>query len=366
MKVLLVNPILHTAEKGIIPHYDSNDDCMIYTMARGFIELGHEVTLIASEDFKATKPEDPGFEVIYFKSRMPRVFKPHLLPRMNGFTLWLRQHHREYDIVITREVFSLASLSVARVCPEKSVIWNEMDVYQNAFRRWPAKVWYNIIAPLFMKRMRVVGASVSAVKFIRRFLPLVEDTPVDHGIDGGIFYPTERKRRQFVVVSQLIPRKRIDSIIRKFKDFLRLPGYGDYRLEIVGRGAELENLQSLTRMLGLESNVTFRGRLPHKELAAISRESVAMLIDTERDLNMVSIPESIASGTPVLTNSEPSRSAWINLEKTGIAKDGWGAEEMKEIADNNRTYVANCLRVRDTLVNTGCAAMLIRAYEKSV
>ena len=45
-KVLVINPILYTAENNRIPQVDSIKDTMIYTMCQGFREAGHEVTLI--------------------------------------------------------------------------------------------------------------------------------------------------------------------------------------------------------------------------------------------------------------------------------------------------------------------------------
>lgn len=359
MKVLIVNLILHTSEKGVIPRYASNRDCMIYNMARGFISEGHDVTLIASEEYRPTESENPGFKVIYFPSRLPGIFKPALLPWPSHLESWLRRHGGEYDAIITREVFSIGTLAVARTFPEKAVIWQEMDVYQKLFHKLPAKVWYNIITPLFMKKMRVAGASRSAVKFISKFLPLVVAEPIDHGVDGDNFFPGKEKRKQFVVVSQLIPRKRVDRTIHKFREFISLDGYENYTLEIIGDGSERGALESLCESLNITHNVNFHGRLPHDKLAEISRESLALLVDTAMDLNMVSIPEAIASGTPIITNMVPSRAEWINIEKAGIARTDWGAMELKEIADNNEKYVSNCLRLRPELLNTSTARALL-------
>ena len=50
-KVLVINPILYTAETNRIPRVDSIKDTMIYTMCLGFLRAGHEVTLIAAEDY---------------------------------------------------------------------------------------------------------------------------------------------------------------------------------------------------------------------------------------------------------------------------------------------------------------------------
>ena len=84
MKVLIINCILSTAEKGVITPKKSIWDCMISTFARGFIELGHKVTILASQEFKPTETEELPFDVIYFPSRWPKIFRPDLLPWPQG------------------------------------------------------------------------------------------------------------------------------------------------------------------------------------------------------------------------------------------------------------------------------------------
>ena len=57
MRILLLNPILYTADNNIIPPIDSIKDCMIYNLAIGFKNLGHQVTLVAAEDYKPQTDE---------------------------------------------------------------------------------------------------------------------------------------------------------------------------------------------------------------------------------------------------------------------------------------------------------------------
>jgi 1,2-diacylglycerol 3-alpha-glucosyltransferase len=80
---------------------------------------------------------------------------------------------------------------------------------------------------------------------------------------------------------------------------------------------------------------------------------------------MVSIPESIASGTPVVTNLQPASADYIRQEKLGIAKDGWDAYDLKEIIDNNPVYVENCIRYRPKLTNDYSAKQIVDIYLKN-
>lgn len=70
---------------------------------------------------------------------------------------------------------------------------------------------------------------------------------------------------------------------------------------------------------------------------------------------MVSIVESIALGTPVVTTSVPYNAAYIRREGLGIVEDGWSARTLERIVAENDKYVANCLAYRNSLSNVACA-----------
>lgn len=115
--------------------------------------------------------------------------------------------------------------------------------------------------------------------------------------------------------------------------------------------------------LKLSESVRFLGFLPQQTLNKYIRESLCFLINTRKDLNMVSIPESIVSGTPILTNTQPASAGYIQANKLGIAKNQWGVDELKEIIDNNSFYVKNCIGYRDNLTNVHSAQLLTDIYK---
>ena len=358
MNILIVNLILSTAEKGTITRRSTNSHTMIYTMARGFLRLGHTVTLVASEEFRPTEPENPGFDIVYFPSRLPKLFRPDLLPWPSGFASWLRRNHKKYDMVLTGETFSMPSLTVARICPEKALIWQELAGFQRAMHQIPAKLWYNVVTRIGLRRVPVVARSQAARNFISRFMPLTRKGIVDHGTDAGIFFPGDSHGANFIIVSQLIPRKRIVRMIRHVAEFIALPGRGHHTLDIVGDGPQRADLEKLVDDLGIRDNVNFRGFMYHPEWSVIARGALAMLIDTENDLNMVTVAESIANGTPVLTNTVPTTASFVESSGAGIARDGWGAAELTLMADRYDDHHQACCRVRHLLTNEDCARRL--------
>ena len=238
-------------------------DTMIYNMCLGFKTLGHEVTLAAAVDYQPIDIEKYDVEVKWFKTEYHKFCPPSVLPYSNDLKSFLKKEGNGFDIIITSEVFSLWSLMATRLCPAKTVIWHELALHPRKFHHIPSKAWYNIVARLFMNNVLIVPRSEDARLFIKQYMHHVSDVCVEHGIDLSQFQCGTEKKKQFIVVSQLIARKNIDGIIRIFKKFLDKYDKA-YQLLIVGRG-ELENeLKQLTCQFGIESQVKFFGFKSHE------------------------------------------------------------------------------------------------------
>ena len=74
MNILILNLILSTPEKGVIKKRDSISDTMICSFARGFVALGHSVTIVAAEEFRPTGQLPEDVEMVFLPSRMPHSF----------------------------------------------------------------------------------------------------------------------------------------------------------------------------------------------------------------------------------------------------------------------------------------------------
>ena len=367
MNILILNSILYTSESDVIPKVKTIKDTMIYGMCLGFVNLGHKITLGALEDYRPTENEHYDFPIIFFKSDLKKIYKPSVLPYSSEMKSYLRKHCQDFDIVITSEVFQFQSLYAASICPRKTIIWQELTSHQNKFHGIPSKIWHNIVARLFMKNVGcVVARSQKAANFISKYMLNVSSTIIDHGINIDKFKYSDKKKRQLISSSQLIYRKNVDGIIRKFAKFHMLKGYEDIRLIIAGRGEEEHNLKVLTIELGIQDFVVFVGFLSQTELNDYIRCSCAFLVNTRKDLNMVSIPESIVSGTPILTNRQPASSDYIDKYSLGVVKDNWDEHDIKDIVDNNSIYVENCIRYREKLTSKYAAQQFVDLFKKEV
>ncbi len=359
MNILLINLILYTAEKRVVAKRKSIKDCLICNFANGFVENGHKVTIIASEDFKPLEDDDLPFEILYFKSWMPGIFKPDRLPYPKGLRKFLRRNIDNYDMVISGETFSMPSVLAAGICKEKLYIWQEMSFHQKTLHKLVSKTWHNVIVPIFLKNTKIVARSEEAQQFISNYSHNVVEEIVRNGANAHELYPDEMSEDYFIVVSRLDERKNVRVSIDQFAKFLKVPGYEHYKLIIIGYGVLEDKLKLQVKSLGIDDSVYFLGRKSHQELAVHLRHAKGLLINTVEDLNLLTIAEAIISGTPVISNTVPDGMEYINNNNMGISRNGWDETDLVEVATNYESYHKACVMHRDEMTNVGCAKIMV-------
>lgn len=312
MKILVLNSILYTSN-GYVHRVQSICDTMIYNMCLGFKENDCDVTLAAAKEYEPTENKNYDIRILFFKSFLCKVFKPDLLPFSLELLSFLKQHHKDYDLIISSEVFSFPSLFASMFCPRRTVIWHELAIHPHLLFKLPSKGCYNIICRLFMKRVFVIPRSLSARLFISRYCDNVSKICVEHGVNLQKFKCCVEKENYFTYVGQLVSGKNVGYLISAFNDYIK-ESENDTKLLICGDGPLKNHLIEMTQKMKIDKNVLFLGNLNHENLNNVIMKSMGCLISTKQDNNMLSIPESIVSGTPVLTNSIPTNS-YIIKEK---------------------------------------------------
>lgn len=322
---------------------------MIVQLGLEFVRQGHEVTLAAAADYRPVEQQDFPMEILYFRSAMPKVFLPTVLPLHPQLIHFIRKNRKRFDLIISSEVFSFNSLFAACLSPGNTIVWQESGKHNRKFLRIPSFVWYNVVARLFMRGVKVVPRSDIAAGFVRQFGLNVSSEPVSHGVDGRVFHPRKEKNRSFVVVAHLDKEKNVMSVLSAFKRFKEK--YSDrYVLYVIGEGEEYGNLADYVRDNRLEKWIFFLGRISQKRLSYYVGSAACLLCNSRKEMNMLSLGEAVVSGTPVLTNTVPYNHKCIIENQLGIAKDDWTEEDMHEIVVNNPLYVNNCLRYASRLL----------------
>lgn len=359
MKILIVNPIIYTSETSKINRAKSIKDTMIYDLCLAFLQNGDDVTLAAAEDFKPTLSEKYPFEVIWMKTKLKSICPVNSLPYCPEIKKVIKC--TAFDYIITSEVFSLNSLMLSIHSRRNLIVWHELGKHNKIFKGVASRFWYGVVAKTFFKNTLIVPRSTQAKEFISQFCRNVSDIIIDHGVNLDKFGFTAEKGNFFVVSSQLIKRKRIDKIIAVFADYLEKYD-NTAKLYIMGDGDEKQNLENEAARLSIRDNVIFTGKLAHSELKEKLAQAKAMLVYTEKDNNMISIVESIASGTPVLTTSVPYNASYITQYGLGIADDEWNSDTLNEITD--KKYIENCKKYRDKISTKSKVELFYKAFDE--
>ena len=106
-------------------------------------------------------------------------------------------------------------------------------------------------------------------------------------VDTSKFAPSGSHDDYFLVVSRLIPYKRIDLAVRAFNE-LGLP------LVIIGDGRDRDSLRALA-----QSNIEFLGRVPDKEIGDYFARCRAFILPGQEDFCIAPV-EAQAAGRPVI------------------------------------------------------------------
>lgn len=345
-KVLLINPILYTAENDT-RKLTSIQDTLFVTVCKGFLEIGYEPVLLADEYYRPVNEEYFGFEIIYFKHRLRKIFKPSKMPLPIGLISYLRKNHQNFDFIITSEAFSWYSLIASIMCPDKTIIWQELAIHNKMLNGYASKVWYGIMVRLFMKKIVIAPRSEKAKQFIKLYCNRVDKDIYQHPIDIDKFKVKETKEKYFISISQLVPRKNVNKIIHCFSDFFL--NNSDYSLLICGDGEKKEELMKMAEESVACNKIRFLGQIGHSELGKLLAGSQGLLIYTDKDNSILTISESIACATPILTTTVPDNSVYVSHNKCGIVKNDWDDRDMSELVRNNEFYIRNCLDVRKKL-----------------
>jgi glycosyltransferase involved in cell wall biosynthesis len=233
---------------------------------------------------------------------------PRLIERfdLEGFDLVISTSH----CVAKGAIPSGKALSICYCLTPMRYVWYFGEEY---FGRWGWK--RRLLSPAFayLKRWDVasakrVGRWVAISRHVAARIKKIYNSDADviyPPVDAGFFTPGGKQGSHYLIVSALVPYKRLDVAVRAFNR-LRLP------LTIIGEGPERKHLEA---MAGPE--VEFLGWRTNEEIREHYRSCRAFIFPGEEDFGITPL-EAQACGRPVIAYGKGGALETVNEGETGI------------------------------------------------
>jgi glycosyltransferase involved in cell wall biosynthesis len=153
-------------------------------------------------------------------------------------------------------------------------------------------------------------------------------------VDTQFYHPAPSPSdRHFLIVSALVPYKRIDLAIAACER-LRVP------LRIVGEGPERERLEQMAGPM-----ITFAGRLTDEEIRDEYRRAAALLLPGEEDFGIVPV-EAQACGRPVVALARGGALETVRDGETGVLFPEPTVDSLATALDRARAITFDRSRIR--------------------
>ena len=224
-------------------------------------------------------------------------------------------------------------------------LWEMQETYleQSKGINWLNKLVFKAVTPYVRDFDKKAAKNVT--QFIANSAFVAERIKRCYGRDATVIHApvsledfsySETKEDYYLVVSQLVPYKRIDLAVKAFNENGR-------SLIVIGEGSELKTLKEFAK-----SNVKFLGRQPFSVLKDHYSRAKAFVFPGIEDFGITPL-EAMASGTPVIAYGEGGLLETVVQGETGEFFFDQTADSLNEAIEkfeNSTTAKAQACRLR--------------------
>lgn len=260
-----------------------------------------------------------------FKNKFYRHYLPLFPMAIEGFDF------QGYDLVFSSSHCVARGIKVPPGVVHLSYIHSPMRyVWDMQNDYFPAKGFFNkLIIPFFMHYLRMWDYTVRdrVDRYICNSQFVAQRVKRFYGKSAQVIFPpcldkkisltsSNRRESYFLVLSALVPYKRIDLVIETFR---QIP---EEKLIIVGTGPELKRLKKMA-----SPNVEFKGKVERMELENFYKNASALLFPGMEDFGIVPI-EAQSFGCPVIAFNKGGALETVIHKKTGYLFDKQSVESL--------------------------------------
>jgi len=205
---------------------------------------------------------------------------------------------------------------------------------------------YKLLSPLFRRIWRsaaaVVANSRGLAELAKKFMPSLDISVINNGVDTDIFYPAPSKHStepvKALTVCRLISRKRLDLLIEAVARSKEL-GI-DVQLNIAGQGNLMAKLKTLAQKLTVAERVKFMGRVPAEQMPQLYRDNDIFIMSSAHEGMSNAMLEAMACGLPIVTTRCEGTEELVSDNGIVVERDDANdiAAAVKRLVRDEQTY----------------------------
>ncbi|MFP4082736.1 MAG: glycosyltransferase [Candidatus Aminicenantes bacterium] len=238
------------------------------------------------------------------------------------------------------------SLHICYVHSPMRYAWNQYFPY---FSSEKLNCFSRIIIPPIIHQLRLwdessshrvdhfVANSKNVARRIHRYYRRQADV-IHPPVDAKFFLPGREEENYYLIVSALVPYKRIDLAIQAFNRT------GE-ALRVVGQGPDYKKLRKMAK-----ANVEFLGSLYENDLLQLYQKAKALILAGEEDFGITSL-ESQACGVPVIAYGRGGAAETVIPDETGLFFSELSVDSLLEVLDKFRGFEFNKTKIRENALN---------------
>ncbi|GDX96183.1 hexosyltransferase [Planctomycetia bacterium] len=340
-----------------------------WELARRLVARGHEVTLVSSRMWAGRSDiEREGVRcvgVCRWHARANGLGNRSIAqPVLFAFGTFLFLRRENFDVVVCCAFPYLAALAA-----KAALAFTRTPLMLMWFEARGLAAWMRQAGPVLgacaaffekwascLSSLNQANSSFTAGRMVRLLGMRPESITIIHcGVDNASLAALTENRKEpaILTVSRLVPHKRIDTLIRAFRN---LAGeFPDLMLWIVGSGVERAALESEVRESRLVERVVFMEHVPEESLQRLLGTARVFVLPSEQEGFGMVLVEAMAAGVPVIARRSPLSAAQDIIED--------GRDGLLFDSDEALVYLLRRVLTNDDLAATLIAAGKVKAAE---
>jgi glycosyltransferase involved in cell wall biosynthesis len=181
----------------------------------------------------------------------------------------------------------------------------------------------------FSRADAVTAPTRKAADFFEKATGIGNVYAISCGINVDNYVPdfTPRTENRILFVGRVAGEKQIDVLLKAIK---LLPADLDTKLEIVGGGDQLRNLQAMANQIGIGDRTTFTGYVTEEELRRAYTRATIFAMPSIAELQSIATMEAMASGLPVVAADAMALPHLVHDGKNGFLFEPGNAQQLAD------------------------------------